>query len=458
MRESGRRPSSEQGSLFASLEPPAEIATVADDAPLAERMRPRSVDEFAGQHHLVGAQRLLREMIEGARLHSLLLWGPPGSGKTTLARLIAAASGAHCLHFSAVLSGLKELRAAVEQARELRRRDGRPCVLFVDEIHRFNKAQQDAFLPHVEDGTVVLVGATTENPSFEVIAPLLSRCSVVVLHALEESAMATIIDRGLADRERGLGTRHQTIEPAARLFLIERAQGDARTGLNILEAASDLAVRRGEEVLALPLLEEAAQHRALHYDKSGEEHYNVISAFIKSMRGSDPDAAVYWLMRMLAAGEDPLFIARRMVIFAAEDVGNADPQALVIAVAARDAFAFVGLPEGRIPLAQAVVYLATALKSNASYRAMLAAAADVDAHGSLQVPSHLRNAPTRLMRDLGYGAGYQYAHDRENALVEHDHLPEPLSGRRYYEPSERGAEAEIRVRLARSRQGRKQGG
>jgi len=445
-----------QGSLFGAEEPAPAVPP--DDAPLAERMRPRDIDEFAGQHHLVGPQRLLREMIDGGRLHSLLLWGPPGSGKTTLARLLAAASGAHCIHFSAVLSGIKELRAAVEEARQLRSRDGRPCVLFVDEIHRFNKAQQDAFLPHVEDGTVVLIGATTENPSFEVIAPLLSRCSVVVLRALEDFDIAAIVERALADPRRGLGERGQSLAAAAKIFLVAHAQGDARSALNTLEAASDLALRRGEQILSVAVVEEAAQHRALLYDKSGEEHYNVVSAFIKSMRGSDPDASVYWLMRMLTAGEDPRFIARRMVIFAAEDVGNADPQALQVAVAARDAFELVGLPEGRIPLAQAVVYLATAPKSNASYKAMLAAAADVEAHGALGVPSHLRNAPTRLMRELGYGRGYQYAHDSADALVEQEHLPEALRGRRYYEPSERGAEAEIRVRLERARRRRQGGG
>jgi len=453
MNSSGRRTASGQGSLFVRDE--AKTVEPHRDAPLAERMRPRDIAEFAGQHHLVDPQRLLREMIDGGRLHSLLLWGPPGSGKTTLARLIAAASAAHCLHFSAVLSGIKELRAAVDEARELRRRDGRPCVLFVDEIHRFNKAQQDAFLPHVEDGTVVLIGATTENPSFEVIAPLLSRCSVVVLRALEDGDMGGIVDRALSDVERGLGERGQTLEPAARSFLLAHAQGDARSALNTLEAASDLALRRDEPTLTVAVLEEAAQHRALLYDKSGEEHYNVISAFIKSMRGSDPDAAVYWLMRMLAAGEDPRFIARRMVIFAAEDVGNADPRALQVAVAARDAFEFVGLPEGRIPLAQGVVYLATAPKSNASYKAMLAAAADVEEHGALAVPAHLRNAPTRLLRELGYGQGYQYAHDSPDALIDQQHLPDALRGRRYYQPTDRGAEAEIRSRLEQAQRRRR---
>jgi putative ATPase len=385
----------------------------------------------------------------------LLLWGPPGSGKTTLARLIARAGGAHCIHFSAVVSGVKELRLAVEEARQQRRLYDRPSVLFVDEIHRFNKAQQDAFLPHVEDGTLVLVGATTENPSFEVIAPLLSRCSVLVLKGLAPRDLAGIVARALADRERGLGERGQTIEDAARDFLVERAQGDARNALNILEAASDLAQRHEMAAIDLAMLEEAAQHRALHYDKGGEEHYNVISAFIKSMRGSDPDAAIYWMMRMLAAGEDPRFIARRMVIFAAEDIGNADPEALRLAVAARDAFEFVGLPEGRIPLAQAAVYLATAPKSNASFKAMLAAAEDVAEHGALAVPMHLRNAPTRLMKDLGYGRDYEYAHDREEAQVAHHHLPDELRSKRYYEPTERGAEADIGERLKRTRKARK---
>jgi len=416
-------------------------------APLAERMRPRSADEFVGQQHLLGPRRVLREMLEGGQVESLILWGPPGSGKTTLAHLLAGASGAHAVSFSAVLQGVKELRQVVDEAETELRHTGRRTVLFVDEIHRFNKAQQDAFLPHVEAGTITLIGATTENPSFEVIPPLLSRTRVLVLEPLTPDDVGQVVDRALADAERGLGAAQLTLAPEARAFLIAHAQGDARVALNTLELGARLARTRRTRTLDLPLLEEAAQQRALRYDKAGEEHYNVISAFIKSLRGGDPDAALYWMMRMLEAGEDPLFIARRMVIFAAEDVGNAEPQALQVAVAAKDAVHFVGLPEGRIPLAQAATFLATSPKSNASYRAMLAAAEDVKRRGVLPVPLHLRNAPTPLMKGLGYGAGYLYPHDYEDAVIEQDYLPEDLAGRRYYEPTDRGREREIAERL-----------
>jgi putative ATPase len=420
-------------------------------APLADRMRPRALDEVVGQAQLIAPGRLLREMIDGQRLHSLILWGPPGSGKTTLALLIAHSMQCHFAHFSAVLSGVKELRQIIDEAREALRYHARRTILFVDEIHRFNKAQQDAFLPHVEDGSVVLIGATTENPSFEVIAPLLSRCSVLVLEPLSEGDLSGLIDRALSDRERGLGQRDLAIEPAARNFIAAQAHGDARAALNVIEAAADLAQRAGNRVINLTQAEEAAQHRALLYDKAGDEHYNVISAFIKSMRDSDPDAAIYWMMRMIEAGEDPLFVARRMVIFAAEDIGNADPRALQIAVAAKEAFHFVGLPEGRIPLAQAATYLAAAPKSNASYKAMLAAAADVKEHGALPVPLHLRNAPTPLMKGLGYGRDYKYAHDYAEHVVAQQHLPDKLQGRRYYQPTDSGEEHLIKERLARWR-------
>ena len=417
------------------------------EAPLADRMRPRTVEEFVGQAHLVTPGRLVREMIDGQRLHSLILWGPPGSGKTTLALLIARSTQAYFVHFSAVLSGVRELRDVIAEAKDQLQLHGRRTILFVDEIHRFNKAQQDAFLPYVEDGTVVLIGATTENPSFEVIAPLLSRTSVLVLEPLAQEDIRGLLERALADSERGLGQHALRIEPDALDFLADHARGDARLGLNALEAAADLATVEGHDAIDLKLAEEAAQHRALLYDKAGEEHYNVVSAFIKSMRDSDPDAAVYWLMRMIEAGEDPLFIARRMIIFAAEDIGNADPQALQVAVAAKDAFHFIGLPEGRIPLAQAVTYLASAPKSNASYLAMCGAAEDVKQHGALPVPLHLRNAPTPLMKALGYGRGYRYAHDYAGHVVEQQHLPDKLRGRRYYEPSENGAERDVKRRL-----------
>jgi putative ATPase len=447
-----RRPAQTQPSLFGSERPMVRDGRT----PLAERMRPRDLSEFVGQAHLVAPGRLLRELIEGQRLHSLILWGPPGSGKTTLAHLIADSSGAHCISFSAVLSGVKELRAVVEEAQVQRRYHGRASVLVVDEIHRFNKAQQDAFLPHVEDGTVVLIGATTENPSFEIIAPLLSRASVLVLEPLTTDDLRVIVRRALEDEERGLGGRGLSIPPEALEFLVGQAHGDARSALNVLEAAADLASRRRTSELSLALLEEASQRRAVRYDKKGDEHYNVISAFIKSMRGSDPDAAVYWLMRMIEAGEDPLFIARRMIIFAAEDIGNADPQALSLAVAAKDAFHFIGLPEGRIPLTQAAVYLACAPKSNASIKAMAAAAEDVRRHGALPVPLRLRNPVTPLMKGLGYGRDYQYAHDQEAQVVTHEHLPEALRGRRYYTPAQSGVEAAIAERLAEWRRKREE--
>ena len=416
-------------------------------APLAERMRPRTIGEFVGQRHLLGPDRLLTDLLAAGRVESLILWGPPGTGKTTLAHLLAAAAGGPAVSFSAVLQGVKELRQIVEEAETELRRSGRATVLFVDEIHRFNKAQQDAFLPHVEAGTIVLIGATTENPSFEVIAPLLSRTRVLVLEPLTDDDVGLLVDRALADREHGLGAAELTLPPEARRFLLERADGDARIALGTLELAARVASAHGTRTLDLPVVEEAAQQKALRYDKAGEEHYNVISAFIKSLRGSDPDAAVYWLMRMLEAGEDPLFVARRMVIFAAEDVGNAEPQALQVAVAAKDAVHFVGLPEGRIPLAQAATFLATCPKSNAAYAAMVAASEDVRGRGPLPVPLHLRNAPTPLMRKIGYGRGYEYPHDHPDALVGQQYLPDALAGRRYYEPTDRGHERAIAERL-----------
>ena len=419
----------------------------AKKAPLAERMRPRTLEEYVGQTRVLGPGRLLKQISEQKTLPSLILWGPPGCGKTTLAHLLAKTVRAPFVAFSAVLAGVKELRQILDEAREERRRSGVATILFVDEIHRFNKAQQDAFLPHVESGLITLIGATTENPSFEVIAPLLSRARVVVLEALGHDDLVLLLRRALADEEHGLGTQRLTANDDALAFIAQHAQGDARVALNTLEVTAMLAAQKGTSTLDLALAEEAAQHKALLYDKGGEEHYNVISAFIKSMRGSDPDAAVYWMMRMVEAGEDPLFIARRMVIFAAEDIGNADPHALPLAIAVRDAVHFVGMPEARIPMAQAVTYLATAPKSNASYKAMLAAAEDVKKYGPLPVPLHLRNAPTKMMKGLGYGKGYQYAHDYKDAVTEQTHLPDKLKERRYYAPSERGQEREIRERM-----------
>src|SRR5262247_305300 len=414
--------------------------------PLAERMRPQALNEFVGQEHLLGPGKLLRELTAAGELRSLIFWGPPGSGKTTLAQILADSAGAVCVHFSAVTSGVKGLKKIIQEAEQLQRA-GRSTVLFVDEIHHFNKAQQDNFLPHVERGTLILIGATTENPSFEVISPLLSRCQVLVLNPLNVEDIGKIIDRALHNKQRGLGTWQLEITAEAREFVIQNSQGDCRVALNALENAATLARKDKKHKIEVSHLQEALQRKPLQYDKAGDEHYNVISAFIKSLRGSDPDAAIYWMMRMIEAGEDPLFIARRMIIFAAEDIGNADPQALPLAVATKDAVHFVGLPEGRIPLAQAATYLATAPKSNASYKAMLAALEDVKQHGPLPVPLHLRNAPTKLMKGLGYGKGYQYAHNYEGAVIDQQHLPDELREKRYYVPSDSGYESRIKERL-----------
>ena len=425
----------------------ASSRSAGKNTPLAERMRPSRLDDVLGQEHLLGPGTLLRGMADTGRLQSIILWGPPGCGKTTLARLLADACQAHCIQFSAVSSGTRELKNILPDARRLQR-SAVPVVLLVDEIHHFNKSQQDTFLPHVEAGLLTLVGATTENPSFELIAPLLSRCRVCVMHPLTEETLTRVVDRALAERGRGLWDAALEMAPEARTVLVQRAQGDARVALNGLEGAVTLARNDSDAGrIELPHVEQALQLGPLRYDKSGEEHYNLVSAFIKSLRGSDPDAAVYWMVRMIEAGEDPLFIARRMVIFAAEDIGNADPRALQVAVAARDAFHFVGLPEGRIPMSQAAVYLATAPKSNASYRALLEATRDVHEHGTLPTPLHLRNAPTGLMKSLGYGADYRYPHDAPGHVTDQQHLPPELEGRRYYEPSDEGYERTIRERL-----------
>ena len=437
-----------QPELFpVASEPRAHSAT----APLADRMRPRTVDEFVGQPHLLDSGRFLAACLAGEALESVVLWGPPGCGKTTLAHLLAASSDGPSAHFSAVLHGVKELRRIVDEAEHERRRSGRPTVLFVDEIHRFNKAQQDAFLPHVEAGTIVLIGATTENPSFELIAPLLSRVRVLVLEPLTDEDLGHLVDRALRDADRGLGVLDLRLTREARRLLLEQARGDGRIALGTLEIAARLAHGSGSPAIDDTHVREALQHPTLRYDKGGEEHYNVVSAFIKSMRASDPDAAVYWLMRMLEAGEDPLFVARRMVIFAAEDVGNAAPEALTVSVAAKDAVHFVGMPEGRIPLAQVAIFLATCPKSNASYLALQAAANDVRERGPLPVPMHLRNAPTRLMKDLGYGRGYDYPHTHAGAVTHQICLPDALVGRRYYQPTDRGLERTIAERSSDTR-------
>ena len=436
-------------------EPTAAAAPGRDaHAPLADRMRPRTLDEVVGQDELLGPGKVLRLALERGELHSMILWGPPGSGKTTLASLMAHVTGARFVAFSAVLSGVKEIRQVIAEA-ETHQRRGVRTVLFVDEIHRFNRAQQDAFLPHVERGTIVLIGATTENPSFEVNAALLSRSRVYVLHALGEDDLVTILRRAVSDRERGVGASGVEVADDSLATIARIANGDARGALNILEVAVTLAPERGgRRQVTEATVREAAQRRTLLYDKGGEEHYNLISALHKSLRDSDPDAALYWLTRMLEAGEDRLYIVRRLVRFASEDVGNADPRALTLTLAAKEAYDFLGTPEGELAIAQATLFLALAPKSNAVYVAYGEAQEDVRERPAEPVPLHIRNAPTRLMKDIGYGKGYQYAHDAPDARVDQDDLPDALRGREYYRPTNRGLEAELGRRLAEWRKWR----
>ena len=410
-------------------------------------MRPRSLAEFTGQEHVVGEGTVLRRSLDAGELPSLILWGPPGTGKTTLAALISELSSAVFEPVSATSAGVADLRRVIERARE-RSRSGGSTVLFIDEIHRFNKGQQDAVLPHVENGVVTLIGATTENPSFEVNAALLSRTRVVRLEALSHDQLQLLIRRALEDSERGLGDMHVQIDEGAEERLIALSGGDARVALNGLELAARAAQQEGGQPhVTVAHIDGALQRPSLLYDRAGDQHYWLISAFIKSVRGSDPDASVYWLARMLEAGEDPLFVARRLVILAAEDVGLADPQALSVAVAAQQAAHFVGMPEGYLPLAEATLYLATAPKSNSALRAYSAARADVEATLHQPVPLHLRNAATGLGRSMGFGRDYRYAHDHPDAVVEQQYLPDELAGRRYYEPSEHGAERRVAERL-----------
>lgn len=420
----------------------------AGELPLAARMRPRNFAEFVGQEHLVGEGRVLRRCIEADELPSLIFWGPPGSGKTTLAYVIANVTKSHFSPMSAVTAGVSDLRRVVEEAKQ-RRKLGQRTILFIDEIHRFNKLQQDAVLPFVENGVVTLIGATTENPSFEVIPALLSRCRVFTLYSLSDAEVRTIVERAIKDEERGLGKMKVEVEDEALDHLVVMANGDARVALNALEMATRATApdAEGRRCITLAVIEEALQHRALLYDKSGDMHYDMISALHKSLRGSDPDGALYWLGRMLEAGEDPLYIARRLVRFASEDVGMADPQALVVAVAAQQAVHFVGMPEGNLALAQAVVYLATAPKSNSLYEAYSRVQEDVETTRNEPVPLHLRNPVTSLMRQLGYGRGYKYAHDYPGHFVEQQYLPPRLRGKRYYIPTGLGFEKEVRERL-----------
>ena len=419
--------------------------------PLAARIRPRTFAEFVGQEHLVAEGRVFRKCIESDQLPSIILWGPPGSGKTTLAQIIASVTKSYFSSLSAVSAGVADLRHVIGEAKKRSRVSGQRTTLFIDEIHRFNKAQQDAVLPFVENGTVTLIGATTENPSFEVIAPLLSRCRTFRLNLLSEQEIKLIVERAIKDEERGLGEFRVEIADEALQHLVAMSGGDARVALNALEMATFATLPDSDErrLISLPAIEEALQHRALLYDKAGEQHYDLISALHKSLRGSDPDAGLYWLGRMLEAGEDPLYIARRLVRFASEDVGMADPQALTIAIAAQQAVHFVGLPEGNLALAEAAVYLATAPKSNSLYRAYSKVQEDIQHGRNEPVPLHLCNPVTGLMRQTGYGKGYKYAHDYPGHFVQQQNLPTSLQGKRYYLPGDQGYEKEIAARLKR---------
>ncbi len=438
-------------SLFDQSDRPQKVDQTPIKVPLAARLRPQSFDDFVGQQHLVGDDRLLRRSIEADNLPSIVLWGPPGSGKTTLARIIARSTQSHFAPISAVTSGVADLRSAVQEARKRLAFSKQRTILFIDEIHRFNKAQQDAILPYVEDGTVTLIGATTENPSFEIISPLLSRARTFKLEQLSEQDLKTIVTRALHDADRGLGQLNVTVDDNALEILVSVASGDARTALNALELAA-LAVAPDADArrhITADHMKESLQHRTLMYDKAGDQHYDLISALHKSLRDSDPDAGLYWLGRMLEAGEDPLYVARRLVRFASEDVGMADPQALVVCMAAQQAVHFTGSPAGSLALSQAAVYLATAPKSNALYTGYSRVQEDIRRGPNGPVPLHLRNAPTKLMREMDYGKGYKYAHDYEGHFTKQEHLPESVRGSRYYIPSDEGFEKSVSERLTR---------
>ena len=435
-------------SLFQNLAPQHDPDK---SRPLADRMRPRTLDEFVGQEHILGPGKPLRVQIERDDTGSLLFWGPPGVGKTTLAKIIAGMTHAEFIEFSAVLAGIKEIKQVMADA-ERARQYGTRTIVFVDEVHRFNKAQQDAFLPYVEKGSIRLIGATTENPSFEVISALLSRCRVYILKALSEEQIVSLLQRALADKERGLGELGLTADEDALRKIAAYSSGDARSAYNALEVAATLAQEKEDKRITAAIATDALQKRVLLYDKAGEEHYNLISALHKSVRNSDPDAALYWLARMLEAGEDGLYIARRVVRMASEDIGLADPNALAVTLAAREAYDFLGMPEGNLALAQAVVYLCAAPKSNALYTAYGAVQQDVEQTAQDPVPLDLRNAPTSFMKSVGYGAGYQYAHDLEQKVADMQCLPDNLKDRTYYHPTEEGIEKRIKARLEEIRQ------
>jgi len=438
----------------------------ASHTPLAERMRPNSLDEFVGQEELLGENGLLRNIIKSDKLNSMILWGPPGSGKTTIARIIAHMTEAHFIEFSAVTSGVADIRKVVKEASDRRRFEGKRTILFVDEIHRFNKAQQDAFLPHIEAGTIILIGATTENPGFEVNAPILSRSRLFQLEQLSDQDIVEILKRAFADKVHGLGEMGLEIEDYALEHIAKNANGDARVALTALEIAANSVAEDGVGVgsagdgdvddgaggvITLAVAETAINRKQLQYDRAGDAHYDIISAFIKSMRGTDPDATVYYLARMLESGEDPKFVARRMVIFASEDIGNADPHALMLATSTVDALNFVGLPEAKFALSQCATYLASAPKSNAAKTAINEAIKDVQSERTLPIPNHLRNAPTTLAKKLGHGKGYKYPHDYPANYVEETYLPDNLKDRTYYRPSENGYEKTIKERLNKLR-------